>query len=164
MENQKVLTGVVVIAVIAILGAGVLWYTNAENGVVSPDQQRQAEQVDQTMLEATEFAMYADGQYEAVGQYTSPGGGETIDVSITLEDNIITDVVVVPNAQLPISVRYQGQFTSGVADAVIGKNINEVQLDVVSGSSLTPIGFNNALDQIKAEAGIAEADRDDTAE
>jgi len=164
MENQKVLTGVVVIAVIAILGAGVLWYTNSENEMASPEQQTQSEQVDRSMLDAAEFAMYADGQYEAVGQYTSPGGGETIDVSITLEDNIITDVVVVPNAQLPISVRYQGQFTSGVADAVIGKNINEVQLDVVSGSSLTPIGFNNALDQIRAQAEISDASTMETAE
>lgn len=164
MENQKVLTGVVVIAVVAILAAGVMWYSNSGNQGVSPDQQSQSEQIDRSMLDAAEFAMYADGQYEAIGQYTSPGGGETIDVSITVEDNIITDVAVVPNARLPISARYQGQFRDGVGAEVIGKNLNEVQLDVVSGSSLTPIGFNNALDQIRAQAEIAEANTVETAE
>lgn len=159
MENQKILTGVVVIAVIGILTAGVLWYTNSENKGATPEQQNtQAEQVDRSMAEVVEFAMYADGQYEAIGQYTSPGGGETIDVSVSIADNIITDVVVTPNARLPISVKFQNQFKDGIASEVIGKNINEVELDVVSGSSLTPIGFKNALEQIKTQAGVVVAE------
>jgi hypothetical protein len=157
MQNQKVLTGVVVIAVVAILVAGAIWYSDTNNQGSAPDRQSQSEQIDRAMLDAAEFAMYADGQYQAVGQYTSPGGGESIDVSITLKDNIITDVAVVPNARLPISAKYQRQFKDGVGAEVIGKNLNEVQLDVVSGSSLTLIGFNNALDQIRAQARIAEA-------
>jgi hypothetical protein len=35
---------------------------------------------------------------------------------------------------------------------VVGKKIDEVQLTKVSGSSLTPQGFNDALAKIKAEA------------
>jgi len=35
---------------------------------------------------------------------------------------------------------------------VIGKNIADVQLSRVSGSSLTPEGFNNALATIKSQA------------
>jgi hypothetical protein len=35
---------------------------------------------------------------------------------------------------------------------VVGKNISELQLTKVSGSSLTPQGFMDALEKIKAEA------------
>jgi hypothetical protein len=35
---------------------------------------------------------------------------------------------------------------------VVGKNIDEVNLGKVSGSSLTPIGFNNAIEDIRSQA------------
>ena len=38
---------------------------------------------------------------------------------------------------------------------IAAKNINEVKLDKISGSSLTPQGFNNALEKIKQQAGVS---------
>jgi len=43
-------------------------------------------------------------------------------------------------------------FISGYKPYVIGKNIDTISLDRVSGSSLTPAAFNEALGQIKTEA------------
>lgn len=95
---------------------------------------------------------YKDGNYEAVGSYVSPGGEETVNVKLTLKDNVITDSEVVGNATLPASVKFQDVFIENYKQYVVGKNIDEVQLDVISGSSLTPKGFNDALELIKQDA------------
>ncbi|GAA2245217.1 hypothetical protein N1031_15455 [Herbiconiux moechotypicola] len=95
---------------------------------------------------------YTDGTYEATGSYTSPNGQEEIDVSITLESDIITAVTVTPEATNPNSVNYQTQFADGIAAVVVGEDIDEISVSRVAGSSLTSGGFNEAVEAIKAEA------------
>ncbi len=95
---------------------------------------------------------YTDGTYEVVGNYTSPGGEEQLGVIITLENNLISDVEVTVLATRPISNKMQTDFAENYKTMVVGKNIDEVKLEKVSGSSLTPIGFNDALEKVKAEA------------
>ncbi|NED66077.1 calcium-binding protein, partial [Streptomyces sp. SID10244] len=50
------------------------------------------------------------------------------------------------------SKEFQGKFASGVDALVVGKNIDDLDVHKVSGSSLTSTGFNDAIDQIKTEA------------
>ena len=95
---------------------------------------------------------YRDGTYEAVGNYVSPGGSEELGVKVTLKNDVITDSSVTPHATRPNSVTFQGIFTENYKSFVIGKNIDEVHLTKVSGSSLAPGGFNDALDKIKSQA------------
>jgi uncharacterized protein with FMN-binding domain len=95
---------------------------------------------------------YADGTYDASGSYQAPSGTETIDVTVTLEGGVITDVQVVGNATDPEAQQHQGEFIGGIAGEVVGKPIDEIQVSKVSGSSLTSGGFNKAIDEIKAEA------------
>lgn len=95
---------------------------------------------------------YVDGTYEATGTYTSPGGTESIDVSLTLEDGIVTAVEVTSNAENPNSVRYQTAFISGIEAEVVGVAIDDLDVDRVSGSSLTSGGFDDAVAQIQDEA------------
>ncbi len=45
-----------------------------------------------------------------------------------------------------------GKFAGGISDVVVGKNINDIDVDKVSGSSLTSGGFNEAIEKIKQEA------------
>lgn len=97
---------------------------------------------------------YKDGSYTMVGQYVSPGGDEEIGVTVTLKDNVITEAEVKPMATRPNSVTFQGIFAENYKPFVIGKNINDVKLDKVSGSSLSPKGFNDAIEKIKAEARV----------
>jgi uncharacterized protein with FMN-binding domain len=96
---------------------------------------------------------FADGTYEASGSYQAPSGTESIDVTVTLEGGVITDVQVVGNATDPEAQQHQGEFIGGIAEQVVGKPIDEIQVSKVSGSSLTSGGFNKAIDEIKAEAG-----------
>lgn len=89
-----------------------------------------------------------DGEYQAIGNYTSPGGPETIRVKVVIKDEIIKDVSVEPQAKRAVSKRYQNEFTKNYKSFVVGKKISEIQLDKVAGSSLTPKGFNDAISEI----------------
>ncbi|MCU1441200.1 MAG: FMN-binding protein [Rhodoglobus sp.] len=95
---------------------------------------------------------YADGTYTESGDYSAPSGTETVEVTITLADNIITAVDVVGDATDPEARLHQGEFIDGIQGVVVGKNIDEIQVDKVGGSSLTSGGFNRAIDAIKADA------------
>lgn len=99
-------------------------------------------------------AVYKDGTYTATGEYSSPAGKEEIGVTLTLVDDVITDVSVTPMATVPISVRLQADFAANYKTLVVGKKIDEVNLGKVSGSSLTPVGFNDAIAKIKLEAAM----------
>ncbi|KQX74543.1 MULTISPECIES: FMN-binding protein [Aeromicrobium] len=99
-----------------------------------------------------EEAGYADGTYEAEGSYSNPGGESTVKVELTLSDGTISDVTVTPEASNGTSKQYQTQFAGGIADQVVGKSLDDLDVSKVAGSSLTATGFNDAIDQIKAEA------------
>jgi uncharacterized protein with FMN-binding domain len=101
---------------------------------------------------ATASGTYTDGTYTESADYQAPSGTETVDVTLTLADNVITDVQVTGHATDPEAKLHQGQFAGGIADVVVGKNIDEIQVDKVGGSSLTSGGFNAAVDLIKADA------------
>jgi uncharacterized protein with FMN-binding domain len=95
---------------------------------------------------------YKDGTYSAVGTYMSPGGQDQISVSLTLSKDLITSVDVTPLVADRTSAKYMDKFIGGYKSYVVGKSIASLSLSKVSGASLTPIGFNNAITQIKAKA------------
>lgn len=95
---------------------------------------------------------YADGTYTETGKYQSPGGAESIDVTITLADDIVTAVTVVGKAESQDAKHYQGEFIGGIEAVVVGKDIDTLNVSKVAGSSLTSGGFNAAVDAIKADA------------
>jgi uncharacterized protein with FMN-binding domain len=102
--------------------------------------------------EPTLAASYQDGSYQAAGGYQSPNGSETIQLSLTLENGVITAIEVTPGAAGGTSERYQGQFAGGIAAETIGKSLDELNVSRVAGSSLTSGGFKKALESIKADA------------
>jgi uncharacterized protein with FMN-binding domain len=94
---------------------------------------------------------YKDGTYSATGTYASPGGQEEIGVQLTIKNNTVTDSTLTEYADGE-SRQYQDMFASGYKSLVIGKKLDDVNLTVVSGSSLTSSGFNQAVSSIKSEA------------
>ena len=100
----------------------------------------------------TNTSAYKNGTYTATGAYESPAGYESITVTLTLDNNVVTKSSVIPNPNDRTSSRYMQKFIGGYSVYVVGQNINNINLGAVSGSSLTPIGFNNALAAIKAQA------------
>lgn len=106
-----------------------------------------------TSAESSDSGTYTAGTYDAEGSYSTPGGEQSIDVEVTIEaDGTITDVEVTPEATSGNSATFQEEFADGIADQVVGKKIDELDVSKVSGSSLTSGGFNAAIEEILAEA------------
>ncbi|WP_457101539.1 FMN-binding protein [Microbacterium sp. P5_E9] len=100
----------------------------------------------------TSAPAYEDGTYTADGTYSTPESVETITVTVTLESDIITAVEVTGNPSKPESKVYQGKFIGGISEEVVGKDIDEISVSRVAGSSLTSSGFNAAIETIKDDA------------
>ena len=107
----------------------------------------------QSTPEASSAGAFTAGTYSATGQYPTPGGLQGIGVTVSLDaDGTITEVEVEPKAQTGNSVQFQDKFASGISSEVVGKSIAELNVDKVSGSSLTGGGFNRAIEDIVKEA------------
>jgi len=95
---------------------------------------------------------YADGSYTETGQYQSPNGTETVDVTLTLADGVVTAVEIGTHPSNPNTEHYQGEFAGGIAAEIVGKSIDDISVSKVAGSSLTSGGFMQALEAIMADA------------
>lgn len=144
---------VIVLLAVLVAGGAVAYFQNkkapelAQTLTPTPDASAADEK---TVAEAA----YKNGVYTTTGNYTSPGGPETIDVTVTVEDGVIVDATVVGNAENPGSKMFQEKFIGGYKEFVIGKDLADLSLAIVSGSSLTPKGFNDALEDIRTQATI----------
>lgn len=97
---------------------------------------------------------FKDGTYTSVGNYFAPSGSETIGVTMMLKNNIVTEVRMTADSANDTAHRWQERFIAGSRPLVIGKKISELNISDVSGSSLTPQGFNDALAKIQSQAKI----------
>ena len=134
-NTSKIVVGLVIVLIIAV---GVWYYRQSKTPMMD--------------TAPVVIQSYKDGTYSSIGSYTSPAGKEEVGVSLTLKNNIITDVTFTPKATNEVSIKLQGMFAGGFKELVVGKDINTVKLDKVSGSSLTPKGFNDAIEKIKLQA------------
>ncbi len=147
-QNQTKKTGLIIGVLVVILVAVVAVFAGKDDDDIVVQQQP-------TTLEDTNIAAnYKDGVYTSTGSYISPGGPDEIDVTVTLANNVVTEIVSVAKPGDDVSKKYMKLFTDNYKTLVIGKNISEVKLDKVSGSSLTSIGFNNAISKIRSQAKI----------
>lgn len=128
---------------------GVVWLGKRQEAIPA-----QSSSTTDAVNQAASAGGYKNGSFTAIGTYTSPGAAEHITVSLTLENGIITASTVTPGAENPASKLYQDEFIQNYKQFVIGKNIADLQLSRVAGSSLTPKGFNEALEKIKAQAQL----------
>lgn len=153
--NFKQLPVVLVLSAILMLSACNTTDTDVQEPVdqeeVSEEMQ-QEEMTEEVVEEEEEESAYVDGEYSADGQYSSPAGAENVSLTVTLEGGVIVDASFEADSEHPTSQKLQQQFQEGFLEEVQGANIDEVNLDVVNGSSLTPKGFNDALEKIKSEA------------
>lgn len=153
------LIALIIVALIAIAATAVIIVNqNANNTDTTTNTTQTTETEDVTETEAvdtyssTDVSAYTDGTYSATGSYSSPGGRESIELTVTIKDGVITSTSLETDPASRDSRTYQNAFASGYKDLVVGKNVDEVSLSRVAGSSLTSNGFNDALDQIKSDA------------
>jgi uncharacterized protein with FMN-binding domain len=133
-----------VLAAIAIIVGGIVLFGKKKSGndsTAAPASSNPASNIS-----------YKDGTYNATGSYESPGGTQSITISVTLKDGVITDSSATEGANDPTAKQHQDEFVGGYKQQIVGKKIDNVRLSRVSGSSLTSQGFNSAIDQIKRQA------------
>lgn len=164
-KSNKKLAGIIgLVVIVAAIGVGAFAFSGkkpADNTVAeaTPTPTTLAATAAPDSATATPAASssatasaYKDGTYKASGSYDSPGGDETVNVTLTLKDGVVTDSTVTTSGNNPTGKMYQAKFVSGYKSQVTGKSIDSITLTKVSGSSLTPEGFNNAVAKIKTEA------------
>jgi hypothetical protein len=144
-------TVVAALIVFAAIGFYIYRQNNNNSVVISPSKVMMPNQ-NQMGPKMMQTRRYKNGTYSDTGNYISPGGPREINATITLAYNVIIDATAQGTATDATSKRFQGEFVANFKSEVVGKNIDEVVLTKVSGSSLTPKGFNDALDKIKAVA------------
>lgn len=123
----------------------------------SPAPERDAERPTNTPAvpsarpsDAPSAGRYADGSFEARGWYGSLPSHH--DVSLTISGGIVTDVSITTPAEDETSLGYQRRFAAALPGAVIGRPIDELDVDRLAGSSGCSEGFMAALEQIKDAA------------
>lgn len=126
--------------------------TPAGTGSSSPETSGAASPSGTSSSLASSGSVYQDGTYSADGTYVSPNGTETVGVELTLASGKVTAVNITQHPSNPNTRKFQGEFAGGIAGQIVGKNIDELNVSKVAGSSLTSGGFNQALEKIKAEA------------
>jgi len=108
---------------------------------------------DEQVIDVGGAADLADGQYSATGDYVAPSGPESVDVTLTLVDGVVTELSVKGNATDPEAKQYEAKFVSGIDALVVGKSITSLNVTNVAGSSLTSSGFAAAISDIVQQAG-----------
>jgi len=151
MKTQHAKYPLAILTGLTLVGALAGCATDAADGGTTPSSPS-TDGGTETGTDEAASGSYTDGEYTESADYQSPNGTEEVTVTVTLADGVITAVEVVGDGDNPNSKRYQGEFADGIGDVVVGKNIDEISVDKVAGSSLTSAGFNDAIDAIKADA------------
>lgn len=160
MDQKKKLSPAVatliVVVLVGIVASAAIVINNANNDESGSSQLEatttQTSSPQTPSSTSTDTSTYANGTYSATGSYISPGGRESIELTVTITDGVITATEIKNNATAADSKEYQEIFADNYKSQVVGKSVDEVSLSRVAGSSLTSTGFNNALDQIKDDA------------
>ena len=158
MSKSQVTTIVILLATTLIVGGAIIVTNNQKQNDLQSSANTISSSESSDVTSATnssESGSYKAGEYSAKGEYESPGGAQSIVVRLTIQsDGTITDTSAMKGANGRESSEYQDRFISGYKSQVVGKDIDSLSLSGVSGSSLTPQGFNDALDKIKEEARV----------
>lgn len=151
------LAALIIIVLISVVAAAIILLTNQMNnteGTTTSETSTPATNGDDNTVDEPATGDYENGTFTATGSYSTPGGLESIQLSVTLDDGVISSTSLVQNATDGEARQYQAEFASAYADMIIGKDVDEVSLSRVAGSSLTSNGFNQALEQIKDDAAV----------
>lgn len=140
---------IAVVVILAIAGFAYKWHAKQNTKIAMATEKKMSPQPTSPAMAKT---LFKDGTYTAEGDYMTHVGQEHIKVTVTLKKNIITSADVISEASDPMSKHYQASFISGYKPLVVGKDITTVHLGKVAMSSLTPGGFNSALQTIEQKA------------
>lgn len=96
---------------------------------------------------------YKNGTYTKPVSYLSPAGNESMTVTFTVNDDVLTGLSVTSQSTNETGKSFQTNFKNGINKIVVGKKIDSITaVGAVNGASLTSKGFDNAVIAFKSEA------------
>lgn len=153
MTNKKQLTtSTVILVATALLIITAVYISNSQKQPTENDRTTNRQNSSEEHAIQKTPSTFKDGTYDTVGSYQSPGGLEKIAVTLTLKGGVVTDTSVQSKAISSDGEKFQKRFISGYKTEVVGKKLDDINLSQVSGSSLTPNGFNDAVKDIQQQA------------
>ncbi|MFT4312594.1 MAG: hypothetical protein ACMXYF_05185 [Candidatus Woesearchaeota archaeon] len=108
---------------------------------------RTQEEITEEILEQ----LLEDGQYTDSVTYLYHSGEETVDISITVESDVVTQVSITESDDAhPTSSRLIRGVDTSLQDLAVGKNIRELTdlPDQIAGSSLTVAAFKQYVNEL----------------
>jgi uncharacterized protein with FMN-binding domain len=124
--------------------------TASASPIASPAAPATPEEDTMTSPTADSATTYRDGEYSATGWYGSLPSHH--DVTLTIDDDVVTAVEITTPAEDETSLGYQQRFAAALPEAIVGRSIDELAVDRLAGSSGCSQGFMDALAQIKVDA------------
>jgi len=95
----------------------------------------------------------ADGSYSDDVSYFSPGGKNTVEIDVTVKDDVVTALNIIPVGSVDgRSSRYISGANNGLQSLVIGQKIDQLNIPhQVGGSSLTTAAFKQEIANLIAK-------------
>lgn len=91
--------------------------------------------------------------YTAQATYLTPARtSHTIDVTLTLNEGVVSAANVIYDGGKGFSNAHQERFDKAYKNLVIGKSLDQISLSRVGGASVTSQAFNEAVVKIKSQA------------
>ncbi|MFH0927078.1 MAG: hypothetical protein V1822_00690 [Candidatus Micrarchaeota archaeon] len=130
------------------LGANVQQGTNMSAGAgdqIMAENKTSAQKVQEQIA-----AMVPDGTYMKNVSYNYHSGTETMEVSLTVQNDVVTGASITPmGTPAPFSLRMMEAVNGSLPNLVIGKRIEDISIPRnVAGSSLTSAAFKNYVQDV----------------
>jgi hypothetical protein len=95
-----------------------------------------------------------DGTYKTETVYYNHAGPVTLDISVTVKDDVVTAASVAGVDPDPMSAHYISSLNGALPDLVVGKKITELSIPHnVAGSSLTTAAFRTYVEGLAQNGG-----------
>jgi len=121
-----------------------------------PDISVVSEVIDTVPDNEDDLTAFTDGTYTTQTSYFTPRRTEhTMDVTLTLEGDIVTDVSILWDGSAAPKTPSHSGFDAAFEAEVIGQPLNEIFLSRVGGASLTSEAFNEAVETVEIEASAS---------
>jgi uncharacterized protein YoxC len=157
MSTKKL--SIIAVSVVVLAGSGLAIFSNnnKSQNTDSSDKGTTLKKLNSESDSTTsqsQSTIYNNGDFAEDVNYKVPfGESEDIKVSLSLQDNLVTDVKVELNATNPKSKEFQGKFKQVFdTENFAGKKLEDVALSRVSGASLTTAAFDKAIISISQKA------------
>jgi uncharacterized protein with FMN-binding domain len=143
---------IIVMITAATVGVSVISDGQTQEPLNSNEPTSPKQTITNTSPQQQPDSKFKDGVYSSDGRYSTPGGNESIGITVTLKGGVVEDINLEQRARGGDTEIYQRKFASQYKELVVSKGIDQVKLTRVAGSSLTSNGFNDALESIKRDA------------